>query len=315
MRALLIHNPQSGQRDRSREISAAAAQLSSAGWNVELTTPTEVAEIEALSRAAVERELDAVVVAGGDGTASAAAQALAHQRTALGIIPIGTTNVWAREMGIPLNVLAATDVLLNGEIAQVDLGQANRRYFLFVASAGFDASVTRDVDERAKRRLGMLAYVIAAIVEAFKLRGEDVTVVADERVSRQRVLMVVANNARLYGGVLKMSPQAYADDGLLDVWVFRGRGLFAAIVHAINVVLGRHTRDPGTEYYRSARVIIDARRPMPVQLDGDYFGTTPVAFRVVPGALRAIIPRGPHPQLRHAKARAMGDEGTGTEQP
>lgn len=301
MKALLIHNPQSGQRDRTDEIAKAASRLSSAGWQIDLATSTDPAEIERLSRSAVEGGDDALVVAGGDGTLSAAVQALAHQPTALGVIPIGTTNVWAREMGIPLNVRAAAEVLLKGETAQVDLGQANRRYFLFVASAGFDASVTRGVDATAKRRLGMLAYVIAAIAEALKLRGEDVTISTDGRVSRHRVLMVVANNVRLYGGVLKMSPEAYADDGLLDVWVFRGRGIPAAMVHAANVLLGRHTRDPGTDYYRCARIVIDARRPLPVQLDGDYYGTTPVAFRVVPSALRVIIPPGPHPQLRQVQ--------------
>lgn len=298
VKALLIHNPQSGQRDRTNEIAKAVSKLSSAGWQVELATSTYPAQIEQFSRLAVERGNDAVVVAGGDGTLNASIQALAHQPTALGVIPIGTTNVWAKEMGIPLNVNAATDVLLKGERAQVDLGRANRRYFIFVASAGFDASVTRGVDTKAKRRLGMLAYVIAAIIEALKLRGEDVNIYADGRVLRQRILMVVAHNVRLYGGVLKMSPDAYADDGLLDIWVFRGQGRLAAIFHIFTILLGLHPRDPGTDYYRSARVVIDAKRPLPVQLDGDYFGTTPVAFRVVPSALRIIIPPGPHPQLR-----------------
>lgn len=301
MKALLIHNPHSGQRDRSAEIAKAASRLSEAGWQIDLVTSTDPSQIEQRSLLAVQNAYDVVVVAGGDGTVNAAIQALAYQPTALGVIPIGTTNVWAREMGIPQNVNAATDVLLRGEIAQVDLGRSGKRYFIFVASAGFDASVTRVVDGRAKRRLGVFAYVISAIVEAMKLRGEDATIHVDGMVSRQRVLMVVAHNVRLYGGVLKMSPEAYADDGLLDCWVFRGRGLLAAICHIFTVLLGLHPHDPGTEYYRSAKIVIRAKRPMPVQLDGDYYGTTPVAFRVAPGALHVIIPRGPHPQLKQGQ--------------
>ncbi|MGI5835078.1 MAG: diacylglycerol/lipid kinase family protein [Chloroflexota bacterium] len=298
MKALLIYNSHAGQRDRTADIKKSVSRLSAAGWQVDLAQSTHPTQIEQLARLAVEKQCDAVVVAGGDGTINAAIQALAYQPIALGVIPIGTTNVWAREMGIPLNVSAATETLLNGEIAQIDLGMANKRYFIFVASAGFDASVTRGVDVKAKRRLGILAYLISAVVEAMKLRGEDVSIYVDGRVHRQRVLMALAHNVRLYGGVLKMSPEAYADDGLLDCWVFKGRGLLAAIYHIFTVLLGLHPRDPGTDYYRSARIVIHSKRPIPVQLDGDYYGMTPVAFSAAPGALRVIIPPGPHPQLR-----------------
>ncbi len=287
-------------RNRGGEIAEAMANLMAAGWKVEMATASAPEEVERLARMAVERGDDAVVVAGGDGTLSATVQALAHQPTALGVLPIGTTNVWAREMGIPLNVAAATRVLLTGKLARIDLGQANHRYFLFIASAGFDASVTRGVDPRAKRHLGALAYILSAVSEGLRLRGEETTIVADGSVSRQRVLMVAANNIRLYGGVVMMSPEAYADDGLLDVWVFRGRGLFAAMFHVVNVLLGRHPKDLGTDYHRCAKVVIQSRRPLPVQLDGDYFDVTPMAFHAVPGALRVIIPQGPHPQLRQS---------------
>ena len=301
MKALLIHNPNSGQHDRSEEIAGIVSKLTAEGWQIESASSSDPMEIERLAHSAVERGYETVIVAGGDGTLNAAIQALAHQPTALGVIPIGTTNVWAREMGIPLNIQTACDTLLNGEIAQVDLGQANKRYFIFVASAGFDASVTRSVDAAQKRRLGMLAYVVSAVVQAHKLRGEDVAIYANGKITQQRILMVVAHNVRLYGGVLKMSPEAYADDGLLDFWVFRGQGLPAALFHVLTVFLGLHPKDPGTDYYRSAKVVIDSRIPLPVQLDGDYFGTTPVVFRAVPSALRVIIPRGPHPQLRHTR--------------
>lgn len=298
MKALLIHNPQAGQRERSEEVAAAAARLSLAGWQVEMVTSTSTQEMEQAAHGAVAAGVDAVVVAGGDGTLNLAIQALAHQRAVLGVLPTGTTNVWAKEMGIPMDVRAATEVLLGGETARVDLGQVNGRYFLFVAGVGFDASVTRDVDLRAKRRLGRLAYVIAALAEALKLRGEEATIVTDGRVSRQRVLMVVASNIRMYGGVLTIAPEAFADDGLLDVWVFRGQGLLEAVTHALNVLLGRHSRDPGAEFSRSAEIFIDARNSLPVQLDGDYFGTTPVTLRVAPRALRVLVPPGPHPLLR-----------------
>ena len=299
MRALVVYNPMAGQRDRSSEVRAAAGRLASAGWKVDLVSSTSARELEKAARDAVLAGMDMVVAAGGDGTLNLAVQSLANQRTVLGVLPVGTTNVWARELGIPSDPKRAADLLLKGEVARTDLGMANGRYFLFVAGVGFDASVTRAVGARAKRRLGMLAYVVAAGVEALKLRGVEATLSADGLLSRERVLMVVASNIRLYGGVLHMAPQAFADDGLLDVWVFRGRGILAGAVHTASVLLGRHGRDPGARFYRCSNLSISARGSLPVQLDGDYVGTTPVTVRVVPRALRVVVPPGPHPLFRH----------------
>ncbi len=298
MKALLIYNPWSGRRNRSEEMAQVVSRLSSGGWQVELGIAADGDEVERLACGAVAGGTEVVVAAGGDGTVNAALQALANKTAVLGVLPMGTANAWAREMGIPSDLVAAADVLLAGEVARVDLGLANGRYFLNVASIGFDASVTRHLDPRAKRRLGMLAYVVAAVAEGLQLRGEEVAITADGSTSRERMLMLVANNIRSYGGVLTMAPEAYADDGLLDVLVFKGHGLFAALRHVALVLLGRHTRDPETAVFRSSTLSVYARASLPVELDGDYFGTTPVTIRVVPGALRVLIPPGPHAQLK-----------------
>ncbi len=309
MRAVLIHNPRAGQRDRRQEIARAVARLSEAGWQVESVLSQSPAEVERLARRAVESEADVLIVAGGDGTLNLAIQALAHSPITLGVLPVGTTNVWAREVGIPLDVRRATEVLLEGQTVRSDLGIANGRYFLFVAGIGFDASVTRNLDPAAKRRLGMLAYVIAAGVEALKLRGVEATIIADGLVSRERVLMVVGSNIRLYGGVLNMAPQAVADDGLLDVWVFRGRGFLAGALHTASVVMGRHAKDPGACFYRCSSLTIAAKGALPVQLDGDYVGTTPVTLQVASKALRVLVQPGPQP-LFHQSPERLFDPGS-----
>lgn len=299
MRALLIHNPAAGQRDHRREVAESVARLSSAGWEVEVVVSESAGELEQAVRGAVAAGVEVVIAAGGDGTLNLAVQGLANQRAILGVLPMGTTNVWAREVGIPLNARRATELLLQGVVARADLGMANTRYFLFTAGVGFDASVTRDIDPVAKRKLGMLAYVIAAGVQALKLRGVETTIIADGLISRGRALMVVASNIRLYGGVLNMAPQAFADDGLLDVWVFQGRGISEGIVRAASVLLGRHADDPGARFYRCSTLSVSVKGSLPVQLDGDYVGTTPVTLRTVPRALRVLIPPGPHRLFQH----------------
>ncbi len=297
MKALLIHNVGAGARDRRGEIETAVGRLAEAGWQVRIAPP-EPERAERLLRDGVQAGLDVAVVAGGDGSLNRVIQILAHTPTALGVIPTGTANVWARDVGIPLDIPGATSVLLRGQTLQADLGQANERYFLAIAGVGFDAAVTSVVRPAVKRRLGMLAYVIAATVEAFRLRGEEAILSLDDRTIRRRILMVAACNTRLYGGVLRMAPEAVLDDGLLDVPIFYGRGIRTKFRHTIMAFLGLHRRDPEVEFLQTSLLRVESRNPLPVQVDGDYLGTTPVEFLAAPGALRVIVPPGPHPQFR-----------------
>lgn len=297
MKAVLLHNLRAGSRNRQNEVAVAAARLVEAGWEVDIVSPDPADTARVLGKA-VDDGTEAVIVAGGDGSVNVAIQSIAGTPVALGVIPTGTGNVWAREVGIPLDVRGATDVLLHGEILVADLGRANGRYFLAISGVGFDATVTRDMKATSKRRLGILAYVVAATVEALKLRGSETIISVGGLRLRRRILMVAVCNTRLYGAVLRMAPEAFVDDGLLDVSVFYGKGLWAKMRHPVKALFGVHGSDPDVESFRTASLRVESRDYLPVQLDGDYFGTTPVDIDVVPGALRVIVPRGPHPQFR-----------------
>lgn len=297
MKALLIRNLRAGRRDRQEEISLAVARLRHAGWDLDVISP-EPSKLDTMLQEAIAAGLDAVIVAGGDGSLNLAVQSLACTNTALGVIPVGTANVWARELGIPLSVKGATEVLLTGQTLLADLGHANGRYFLAIAGAGFDATVTREIRLAAKRRLGMFAYVIAAFVEAFRLRGTEANIFANGEAMRRRVLMVAVCNTRLYGGVLRMAPEAYVDDGLLDVSIFYGRGFWAKIRQTVKTLFGLHRSDPEVEFFQTSRLLLESRESLPVQIDGDYSGTTPLEIGVARKALRVIVPPGPHPQFR-----------------
>lgn len=296
MKALLIHNLRAGPRDRRQEIAVVASRLTEAGWDLRVVSP-EPASLGGLLREAAADGLDVAVIAGGDGSLNLAIQSLAGTQTALGVIPTGTGNVWAKELGIPLDARGAAEVLLKGQTLWTDLGRANGRYFLAIAGVGFDATVTRDLKPATKRRLGVMAYVVAAIMEALKLRGSEALISADGRIMRRRILMVAACNTRLYGGVLRMAPEAFMDDGLLDVSIFFGHGFWRKLRHAVKALFGVHRSDPEVEFFQTPSLHIESREYLPVQLDGDYFGTTPVEIRVVPKALRVIVPPGSHPQF------------------
>jgi len=197
---------------------------------------------------------------------------------------------WARELRLPLQPRAAATAMLSWQVRPIDLGRADDRYFLLMAGIGFDAAITAGVRADEKRRLGALAYVLRGIEQALRVRGSRTRIQIDGRMINARVLMVVVGNSQLYGGLVKITHRASIDDGLLDVCVIRGDNGISALRHLIAILRRRYSHDPEIEYYRARTVQVSARPRLPVQVDGDAIGQTPMTFTVAPRALRALLP-------------------------
>jgi YegS/Rv2252/BmrU family lipid kinase len=248
-----------------------------------------------------------VLVAGGDGTLGSAIQGLAGSQTALAVLPTGTGNVLARQLGMPVpgplhpSVLRkATELILTGCPHPVDLGflindatGESGRYFLCWAGVGIDAAITQEVElfPQLKRRLGLGAFAVSAGHILRHYAGTRAELIVDgQRVRPRRVLLAVASNMELYAGFFHISPNARLDDGLLDFSCFRGDFWFDTLYHALIILLRRHARDPRVSLYQAREVEINTARPLPVHVDAEPCGSTPVHIRVVPHALHLIIP-------------------------
>jgi YegS/Rv2252/BmrU family lipid kinase len=243
-----------------------------------------------LAREAAEAGFDLVMAAGGDGTINEVINGLAGTATALATLPLGTMNVWARELRLPLQPRAAAAAMLSWQVRPIDLGRAGERYFLLMAGIGFDAAITAGVRADEKRRLGALAYVLRGIEQTLSVRGSRTRLIIDGRMVAGRVLMVVVGNSQLYGGLVKITHRASIDDGLLDICVIRGDNGISAIRRLFAILRRRYSHDPEIEYYRGRSVQVVARPRLPVQVDGDAIGQTPMTFTVAPRALRALLP-------------------------
>jgi YegS/Rv2252/BmrU family lipid kinase len=265
-----------------------------AGFAAELRMTQAPGEAQTLAMEAVARGVDRILAVGGDGTLNEVVQAIAHTRTALGIIPAGTVNVLANEFGIPADYHAAAEIAVHGDCVSIDLGRANGRFFTMMVGIGYDAVVTYSMWPMLKKVAGQLAYVASGVQNFFTHRATRLGLRIDGgRRLRRLGYMLVVSNTRLYGGPGRtVNELADTRDGLLDLTVFRSRRWYHVIFGLMRVFFGRGKRFARIEAMRVRSVDVTASRRLPYQLDGDTAGHTPVDIEVRPQALRLMIPKG-----------------------
>lgn len=290
---VLIANPTAGRGRTQHLADALTARLAAAGLRLELRLTPDALAAQSAARAAVTAGADRVIVAGGDGTISSVIGALVNTPTALGIIPTGTANVLARELGIPRSWPAACDLAAGALRRTIDAGRAGDHPFVLMAGFGFDAEVVARLDPRLKRWFGPAAYVLAGVQYAAQAPPADFTLRGDAGEVTVPAAMVVVANAARYTYDWKLAPQARIDDGVLDVAVFGLRGGFDLGTHVVNVLASRPGAHPEVAFFRTRRLEVDCHPPVQMQSDGDVAGSTPLTVEVLPGALTVIAPDAP----------------------
>jgi diacylglycerol kinase (ATP) len=295
--ARIVANPVSGSMHGSigvRELRGTAHWLTEHGLPTELCLTDGPGSARQLADEAVRAGMRMVVAAGGDGTINEVVQALAGHTTALGVLPVGTVNVWAREMHIPLHLAEARAVLLQGVRRRIDLGRADSRYFLLMAGIGIDAEAARRVEHQFLKRIGLklLDYMATGGVLGVTQRPTRVWIRHEGRHRARHVIQVVIGNTRLWGGAFTFTQRAVADDGWLDVVMVGGLHLRQRALVFARALLRRPSLGPGARYDRVRSIRLESEAPLPVQVDGEVIGFLPMTFAVCPRALTVIVPRG-----------------------
>jgi diacylglycerol kinase (ATP) len=290
-RTLILFNPHAGQGSNViSQLERAADLWRDRGWQVELCPTQYAGHATYLAREAAAQGYDIVAAAGGDGTVNEVVNGLVSTQTALAVLPIGTVNIWARELGLSMDIQQAADAFLQARLEQIDVGRAGDRYFLLMAGIGFDAAVTAEIRSEEKKRFGAIAYLKQAVQLAWQFRGSRAKIYVDGRRIRGCVLMVVIGNSQLYGGVVKFTSHAVVNDGVLDVCVIRGQNMLVAPLRLFSVFAKQFNRGQAVEYYQAQQIQIRGKQHLPVQVDGDYLGSTPLTVSVVPAGLWALVP-------------------------
>ena len=302
-RAFAVLNPKSGSCSAADVRRALDEHL--AGVEFEVHEIAEGDDLKAVVHGAVSRGFDPIVAAGGDGTVSTVADALVGTDAHLVVLPLGTANVLARELGIPVDLADACRLgarrvgagSLAGagghDVFRLDAMKVGGRHYFTQVGVGIDALMIRDTATEHKRRFGRLAYLWTAATRLVGFEPRRFTITVDDRVVKAKASQIVVANTGMMGQPgLRWGPDIRADDGRLDVCIVRAKNLGAYFGLFWAVVTARHRQNANVRYEVASRSVgIDARRKLPVQADGEIIGDTPIRVEVIPGAVRVVVPR------------------------
>jgi YegS/Rv2252/BmrU family lipid kinase len=250
-----------------------------------------------MAEAAAVAGADLVIVCGGDGTVREVCAELAGTGIPVGIVPAGTGNLLARNLGLPLYIRAAIDVALAGQDRAIDMVEVggdgiDDTHFLVMAGLGFDAAIMEGVNEDIKKRVGWLAYVLSALKSLMFPAVRVEIVVDDGEPSRHRARTVVVGNVGFLQAGMPLLPDAAIDDGLLDVVILHPRNLLSWVPLAWRVLLKRPHTDELVNRMTGRTVVLRAATETPRQLDGDSIGPgKELRMTCVPGRLLVRVPR------------------------
>jgi len=272
-------------------------RLEAAGWNVETSLVDRKRDLRLRARSAVKAGTDVVVAVGGDGAVLQVVQVLAGKPVALGIIPMGTGNLLAGNLGIPGDTEQAADVLVSGEHRQIDIGQlrvhGKRELFTVACGVGFDAEVMKTTSKRAKLRWGKLAYVASAIGQRGRVRNVAHRITLDGRRTSMRATQVFLANFGRVGPAMEPRLEVRPDDGYLDVIAISAAGPMRGVLSGWETLRQDEPGESsnGHAYRAKAREVrIETKSSRLVEVDGSVIGRTPIRASIRPGALTVIAP-------------------------
>jgi diacylglycerol kinase (ATP) len=290
-RALLIVNPAS--RRGAVSLDAAVHAFASAKVTCDVHATAHRGHAEQLARA-LGSDYDAVFALGGDGTVMEVLQAMIGGTTPVGVLPGGTGNLVARALGIPMSVARAVPALLAGETTTIDLGQlADGRVFAFAAGIGIDATMVARTSAGAKRRYGVLAYVVTAARAALSLDSFALRATVDGVAHSYRATSVmVANFGSVLGGLIRLGPDIRENDGMLDLCVFSPASARDAFRLGWRLLRNDFGTDPAMHFHRGRTLHLETEPHRDTQADGELLGGSALHVTVAPRAARLLVPPG-----------------------
>jgi diacylglycerol kinase (ATP) len=291
-RARIIYNPTSGRELFKKHLAEVLIKLEQAGYETSVHATICEGDATKAAQIAVERRYDIVVAAGGDGTLNEVVNGLAEQdyRPKLGIVPMGTTNDFARALHIPRDISSAIDIITKGESIPVDIGRMNDRYFINIAGGGRITELTYEVPSKLKTMIGQLAYYLKGIEMLPSIKPTDVSIEYDGKLFEGEAMLFLIGLTNSVGGFEKLAPDASINDGLFSLLILKKTNLAEFIRIASMALRGDHVKDPHVIYTQANRIKIKAKEKVQLNVDGELGGMLPAEFENLYRHLQVFVP-------------------------
>lgn len=270
-------------------IDEALTVLAAGGISVEEVACDDVVSMASAIISNVQA-VDCVIVGGGDGTLNCTARALVEASLPLGILPLGTANDLAKTLGIPTDLAAAAQIIVDGATRNIDVGEVNGHLFFNVASIGFSAELARGLTAEAKKRWGTLGYALAGAKLLARTRPFTAFIEHDGVTDRVKTVQISVGNGRHYGGGLTVDETAEPDDGRLHVYSLEVGHWSRLLALAPALKRGTHGAQDDVRVFTTQAVTIRTRKARSVNTDGELTTATPAIFGLIPGAVRVYAP-------------------------
>jgi len=303
--ALLIYNPTSGRRRNRRfeEIEKAVRILKDAGTATEIAATTSPGAARSMARLGVEQRKDLVIACGGDGTVNEVINGLAGSQVPMALLPAGTANILAKELGVPWDIPHAARLIPGGVVRRIALGLASAlsengngsgggsgRYFLCVGGAGPDGAIVNGVDEILKKNAGIVAYWMEGLKQLFRYDFPEMRVRSGGQ-ERRATIIVIGRTAN-YGGPFKITTQASLFEDSFEMLTNSSTSRLKYLACLPALWMGKLRGFEGIDYWKDTEVICEPadERMVYAQVDGEPIGPLPLKFRIVPEALSIVVP-------------------------
>ncbi|WP_096201797.1 diacylglycerol kinase [Bacillus sp. FJAT-45350] len=279
-RVRIIYNPSAGREYMRKQLPYVLERLESVGYEASAHATTGEGCAKKAARIAVERQYDVVIAAGGDGTIFEVVNGLAEQeyRPTLGLIPAGTTNDFARALGIPRDIEAACDILCDGQTRPIDIGKAGEQYFVNIAAGGTLTELTYEVPSRLKTMMGQVAYYVKGLEKLPSISPTNVRIEYDGKLYEGEIMLFLVCNTNSVGGFEKLAPKADLEDGMFDLIIIEKMSFPEFVRIGSQALRGEHIGHPKMKYVQANRIKVFVEGNMQLNLDGEYGGMLPVEF-------------------------------------
>ena len=292
-RARIIYNPTSGREIFKKHLPEVLEKLEIAGYETSCHATTGEGDATQAAIEAVRRQFDIVIAVGGDGTLNEVVAGISQceNRPKLGLIPMGTTNDFARAVRIPRKIDEALEIILAGDTIPVDVGLLNEdRYFINIAAGGRITELTYEVPSKLKTMLGQLAYYLKAIEMIPSIKATHMKIQMDEEEFDGNAMMFLCGLTNSVGGFEKIAPDASINDGLFTVMILKECNIADFIRIASLALRGEHLNDERVIYRKASRVVVTSDEEVHLNLDGEYGGDAPALFQNLKRHIDIFVP-------------------------